>query len=336
MTGIQTPRATKADEAHLAYVASRPVAMQIAEMGRTEDVRFSPSNRRLAVAGYRKDSCTLFDIEIDRSAARPRINIHDAITLRSSALSEPHGFDFIDETTLVVANRTGLVVVLPIPGGASAGRTIDVTPISVIRWASRKQRIHSPGSVCVGQRGRLTVELLVCNNYRNLVSRHLLATKGWRGPIWNRVFLRDGLDIPDGIALSRDGSRLAVSNHSSHEVFIYDRNSPLTRQTKPHGILSGVEYPHGLRFSPNSTRLWVADAGAPVVVLYEDLSGGWKGGRAPTATITVLDDALFLKGRDNPQEGGPKGLDLDTTGEIVVITNEQQPLAFFHAPTLVG
>ncbi len=336
---MQTQRARLSgisDAAQLNYTASPHVAELIAAMGRTEDVRFSPSNRRLAVAGYLKDRCTLLDIEIDRAAARPGIVIRDAMTLCSPMLNEPHGFDFIDENTLVVANRSGIVVVLPIPRGASAGRTVDIAPTTEIRWVGPEQAIHSPGSVCVGRRGLLTVELLVCNNYNNLISRHIIPAWRWPRKIWNSVLLMDGLEIPDGITLSPNGSRLAISNHSRHEVRIYDRRAHLSPRSKAHGILGGVAYPHGLRFSPDGTQLWVADAGAPSVAIFRDPTGNWEGAHEPDAVITVLDEATFLKGRANPEEGGPKGLDLDATGDIVVITNELQPLAFFHAPTLVG
>ena len=44
-----------------------PVQATLAQLGRTEDVRFSPDNRRLALAGYGEDTCLLLDIRIDAS-----------------------------------------------------------------------------------------------------------------------------------------------------------------------------------------------------------------------------------------------------------------------------
>jgi hypothetical protein len=43
----------------------------------------------------------------------------------------------------------------------------------------------------------------------------------------------------------------------------------------------------------------------------------------------VLDEETFLRGRHNPMEGGPKGLDIDSEHNIFVTTNEYQNLAFF-------
>jgi len=48
-----------------------------------------------------------------------------------------------------------------------------------------------------------------------------------------------------------------------------------------------------------------------------------------------MDDAVFERGQHNPQEGGPKGLDLDTSSKILVLTSECQPLAFFDVPVLL-
>jgi hypothetical protein len=42
-----------------------------------------------------------------------------------------------------------------------------------------------------------------------------------------------------------------------------------------------------------------------------------------------------MRGRHNPEEGGPKGLAFDRTGRIVAITNEEQPLSFHTLPSLL-
>ena len=42
-----------------------------------------------------------------------------------------------------------------------------------------------------------------------------------------------------------------------------------------------------------------------------------------------MDDATFLRGRYNPEEGGPKGIDVDRDMSVLATTCEHQPLAFF-------
>jgi len=43
-----------------------------------------------------------------------------------------------------------------------------------------------------------------------------------------------------------------------------------------------------------------------------------------------MDDETFSRGYYNPEEGGPKGLDIDCDKGILAVTSEMQPLAFFE------
>ena len=63
--------------------------------------------------------------------------------------------------------------------------------------------------------------------------------------------------------------------------------------------------------------------------LYDRDGADWNGSREPVASLRVLEEERFLKGHVNPQEGGPKGIDLSAGGDILAITCEEQPLAFF-------
>ena len=44
---------------------------------------------------------------------------------------------------------------------------------------------------------------------------------------------------------------------------------------------------------------------------------------------------MFQRGRTNDAEGGPKGVDIDNSGTILVVTCEEQPLAFFRVADLI-
>ena len=48
-----------------------------------------------------------------------------------------------------------------------------------------------------------------------------------------------------------------------------------------------------------------------------------------------MDEAAFSRGRTNPQEGGPKGLAINSGSNVLVVTSEFQPLAFFDVPALL-
>jgi hypothetical protein len=73
----------------------------------------------------------------------------------------------------------------------------------------------------------------------------------------------------------------------------------------------------------------VADAGDPVVHVYAKGGNSWRGSRKPVTSIEVMDAEVFLKGRHNAQEGGPKGIDIDNEMNVLVTTCEHQALAFF-------
>ncbi|TPL04421.1 hypothetical protein FJ938_16745 [Mesorhizobium sp. B2-4-14] len=53
------------------------------------------------------------------------------------------------------------------------------------------------------------------------------------------------------------------------------------------------------------------------------------GHRGPARSVAVLDEETFLRGRGNPEEGGPKGPDIDRSNSVVAITCEERTLAFF-------
>jgi hypothetical protein len=88
------------------YSSSQPATDIIAAMGRTEDLKFSPSNKLLAIAGYAKNKIAVFNIDI-AVADGTKITLTNAFEVYSEQLKEPHGLDFLDEETIIVTNRSG-------------------------------------------------------------------------------------------------------------------------------------------------------------------------------------------------------------------------------------
>lgn len=302
----------------------------LAGMGRTEDIRFSPDNRRMGIAAFVGNACFLFGIAIDRSPAGPAIRIDGCLELRSQAIREPHGIEFVGADRLLVANRAGGLALFSIPERITGHERIRIRPIREIRSASLFRKLESPGSLCLAAHDRERAEVLVCNNYAHRITRHVIPLNGRLRPSWNSIHLDQGFQIPDGIAMTSDRSWLAVSNHNSRSVLMFDRGTAPKRDAAASGTLVGAGYPHGIRFSGDGHRVYVADAGAPFVHLYESRTGGWSGTHRPAASIRVLDEARFLKGHLNPEEGGPKGIDLSSQSDLLAVTCEQQPLAFFR------
>jgi DNA-binding beta-propeller fold protein YncE len=303
-------------------------------MGRTEDVRFSPDNRRLAVAAFNHHRIALFDVEITASAGTKQVALTGAVELSSPSFKYPHGVDFIDDETLVVASRFADVAIFKLPPRGSAAQAREVTPIEQL-GAGAASLLNSPGSVAVVRRA-LQAELLICSNAGHSVTRHVVDRAAGCAIRRGEILLQKWLNLPDGVAASHDGSWIAVSNHNTHNVLLYDNTRPLHAGSLPDGALRCVHYPHGLRFAADGRHILVADAGAPFIHVYAQEGQGWGGVRNPAASIRIMDDARFVRGRSNPQEGGPKGIDIDRGGSVLVATSEHQPLAFFDLPALLA
>ena len=304
----------------LEYEAPDEVRDALAGMGRTEDLRFSPDGRRLALACYGTNRVAVASVELDARIALTRL-----VYLESELLREPHGIDFLDDETIVVGNRSGSIEAFRIDPDAQ-----ELEPIGCAGDSSGL--IDSPGSVAVRALESGRHELLACNNWADRITRHPLVSD--RSAASGEVVARRWLDLPDGLAFSHDGRWLAVSNHNAHAVFVYE--SPTSGEdAEPAGILRGVSYPHGLRFADDDRNLLVADAGAPYVYCFAS-DGDWRGARLPVSTMQVVDDATFERGRRNVEEGGPKGLDVHGHANVVAITLEEQPLAFFELDAIVG
>lgn len=318
----------------ISYAAPDSVRDVIASMGRTEDVRFSPSGGRLAVAAFNLKAVVVFDIDIARSASGRAVALTRAVKFLSPSLTYAHGLDFIDDDTIVVASRGGDIPIFKLPSGELAGDSYELSPVQMLR-ASELPMLMTPGSVSAFANGRDSHEILVCNSYAHRVTRHRLDWSQGCSLTSSEILLEKWLDIPDGVSVSGDRQWLAVSNHNAHNVLLYRDPQSLNPGSAPDGVLRSVLYPHGVRFSADGRHIIVADAGTPYVHVYANDGAGWQGVRNPVASVRVMDQSVYLRGRNNPQEGGPKGIDIDAGMNVLVTTCECQPLAFFDLPAIL-
>lgn len=315
------------------YRADDQTQALIGALGRTEDLRFSPSNRRLAIAAFNGARIAILDVQVGKAGGMPDILLTGSMAISSPVLSYPHGVDFLDDDTLAVANRGGAVAIFKLPPGQSGA--CDLSPIQVLE-PGHGSLVFTPGSISVVQGRDDSCELLVCNNYADKISRHVVARRDGCFIVESEVLLGKWLNLPDGVCASRDGRWIAVSNHNSNNVLLYDRSTGLNEASSPVGVLRGITYPHGLRFSPDSRHLILADAGAPFVHVFARGEEGWHGTRMPAASIRVMDEQVFRPGRKNPQEGGPKGIDFDRSMSVLATTCEFQPLQFLDAAAVLA
>jgi DNA-binding beta-propeller fold protein YncE len=316
------------------YTAAPRVRAAVAALGRTEDLSLSPNGRRLAVASFIRNRITVFDIDIMSSPGGAQVALTGGVEVSSPALQYPHGVAFIDDDTLIVTNRGSGVIVFKLPSGDSDVASCELLPMA--SWAAGGPTLfNTPGSVSVAGVDKDVCEILICNNAGHSVTRHLLQRDAPGVMRNSHVLLRKHLDIPDGVSVSPDRRWIAVSNHRTHSVLLYENSPTLDADAEPDGILRRVYYPHGLRFTADGRYLIVADAGAPYLHIYAQHADEWRGVRHPVASVRVMDEAVFQTGRHNVEEGGPKGLDIDAGSNVVAVTSECQPLSFFDLPAML-
>jgi lipoprotein LpqB-like beta-propeller protein len=311
-TSITLPHVTAAVR-EIAFEASEQVRETLASLGRTEDVRLSPSRGRVALACYSPGAIAVGDIELATSPSGPDVTLTRLELLSSPLLREPHGLDWRGDDTLVVANRAGHLSVIRLEGEG----VVEVSSVPT----------DSPGSVALRPVGDGRHEAVVCGNWQSSITTFELDENDvLAGGI---PLLQRWLDLPDGIAVAATGRWLAVSNHNTHTVLVFDAKTA-REDADPIAVLRGVEYPHGLRFAADDRLLLVADAGAPNVHVFATTDGSWAIGAAyPAATVRVLDDATFARGHRTPMEGGPKGIDLDARTGVLLVTCEELALGVF-------
>jgi sugar lactone lactonase YvrE len=176
--------------------------------------------------------------------------------------------------------------------------------------------------------------LFICCNNRSTLTVHPYRLR--HGKIETgegTIVAQDWLEIPDGVAVSRDGCWIAVSDHEHHRILIYrDADKTLSCQLRD----DDLRHSHGLCFHPTGRSIYVADAGEREVHVYVS-ANGWNQSAINSAfKLAAVDPAAFHNTRNStierhrPLEGGIKGIDVDPSGHIIAATCHHQVLRFFE------
>lgn len=317
-------------DGRIAYEASSSTRDVISTIGRTEDIKLSPDGTRLAVADFQNNAIFLFSIRIDRVPPTPQISILQHSRISSGSLNRPHGLAFLGADHLIVCNRASDVVLFRLPSDSHDWTEGNLDPLATINGAGMLlAKVKSPGSVACYQVADNSYRILVCNNHWNFVSSHLITIANSVKVRHHGTLLEAGLKIPDGICCSPDQAWIAVSNHAHGEVLVYENTPDLDRHTRPTAVLRGLVCPHGVRFSRDGQRMFVADAASQYLHVFESANGRWQGAQDPSRSIRVLDDDAFYTGRYDSREGGIKGIDIDTFDTVLVTTRTDDTVAFY-------
>jgi hypothetical protein len=323
-------------QGRISYEASAEIHRVIASIGRTEDVRLSPANNRLAIAAFAENKIYMFSLRLGWSAENPAIQFASYLILSSSHFAEPHGLCFLDNDHIVVCNRAADVCIFRLPDFDGPSRQLTIAPLKVISGSGTMfATVKSPGSVDSYPLAGNRFKVVVCNNHWNFVSSHIVSLGKTIG-IRNCGRLTDErLCVPDGISISPDKQWIAISNHVHGEVLIYRNSADLNTALAPLAVLGGMVCPHGVKFTVDA-RVLVADAASQYLHVFERSGNTWEGYYSPWRSIRMLDDDTFYSGRHGAREGGIKGIDTDIGGRLLFTTHRLDVLGVYNLTELIG
>ena len=316
-----------------AAVAPSPMAVEMAgnaaqllgSLYRTEDVAVAPDGRRVAIPSFFGDHAVLADLDVDRDGDVPTLHVSSASIVQCEQLRHPHGAAFLDDRTLLVANRGAELMAIDVPPRGAGPSTVFRTG-RVLVGEHDPAPVAGPSSLSVRRSDGLA-DVLVCNNHSHTVTRYLFDIVDDLRVIDREVLIGDGLATPDGVDVSASGRWIAVSNHDTHEVFVYAYEPEAESPVRKVGTLRGANFPHGVRFVDDDRAILLGDAGLPYLYVFRAGDADWTGVRDPARTLRVMDDDTFNSARYNPQEGGPKGLAVLGDQGAVVLSSAYQHLA---------
>jgi hypothetical protein len=326
-------------EAQISYDASSEIHSVISGISRTEDLKLSPDNSRLAIVDFVCNKIFLFSVRIqvlDSSDVSPGIEILDYSVITSDSFQNPHGVAFLGNDNLIVCNRAADVCLFRIPTPGVYPRERKLKPYKTISGkGDLLAKVKTPGSVDCYQLDDNSYRVMVCNNHWHFISSHIIKPGKTARIINQGTLIQNALRIPDGVSISHDTDWIAISNHVDGEILIYKNTAELNSKTKAAAVLKGVVCPHGVRFSPDG-KVLVADAASQYLHVYESDNGNWNGEQYPARSIRIMDDETFYNGRYDSREGGLKGIDIDNTGRVLVTTHRFGVLGFYDLKKLLS
>lgn len=300
---------------------------------RSEDVRFSPSSGLVAVATTQR-RILLFAVEPD---TRP-VQAEFLTAIASPDLLAPHGVDWIDEETLVVANRGGGgLAFFRIPRANRWAPDTEIAAVSTVqsKWfgaPGETRELRARGIITGPSSARIHDGYVYAGcNKSNTVTRHRIGDGVSCDE--GELVAQEGVEIPDSALPSPDGVWLAVGDHDHHRILIFriGETSPCAQRSDPRLL-----YPHGVAFDPSGTLLIAADAGGRGLYVFHAPDGAWNLNQAAAISCTEgVAEAVFDRVQSETAEparaleGGTKGTDVSRDGRILVTTCRGQTLRFF-------
>ena len=319
----------------LEYNTTDQIRHIIRRIGRTEDVKFSPDNSRFIIAEFITNKLHFFSVEFDQTVSPADITLTNYCLVTSPDIKNPHGVCFLDNERIVVCSRYGDVSIFTIPEYQNELNEFEIrAEASIAGQGLLTSKVMTPGSVDCCQLSGNRYRIFVCNNYSHLVTSHIVDLTHGVKIEHEGVRMKKSLRIPDGISISPDQKWIAVSNHVHGQAVIFENKPNLNKSTPSANVLEGPICPHGLRFSPDGKKLYVADAATQYLFIYETEDGDWRTLQNPPRTIKVVDEGTFYYGQYGLKEGGVKGIDIDETNSFLISTHRMGVIELYDVEAL--
>lgn len=132
----------------------------------------------------------------------------------------------------------------------------------------------------------------------------------YNGTLVGSMGYSDGLDQPQGIAVSPDGEYIYVADTNNDRVVVYDREAWSLESTWTAGSLDS---PQGIAVSPSGEYIYVADTGNNRIVKYDN------------------DGSVVGQWGTNPQLSQPQGVCVSTNGRVYVADTGNNLIRMYDA-----
>ena len=262
-------------------------------IGRSEAVHLSPNGDKIGYCSFNLNKIIIFNIEKENQ--KIKINNHVVVECQ---LNYPHDFSWIDNSTIVVANREGPAIIFSIP--EKSGR---IEPILIID----KKETTKTNSVTIIKQKNMT-RLMFCNvsnyvSYCDIDINFQIKSIG--------IYLKS-LNVPDGVAINPSQSFISITNALGNNIIVCNllESSPIIE-------LKEINRPHSVEFLTDNILL--STGGNDPFVYCWDLKN--KNIKFKFRAINKKQYSLT--------EGGIKGICACLKSNILFLTSPDAPFLMF-------
>lgn len=262
----------------------------VSELGRVEAVRVSPNLKNIAYASFDNNEIVVLSVEIKKEIKINKIN------KIKCELNGPHDLNWIDDSTIVVANRNGPSIIVDILN-------------KKIKAKLENKILNKTNSVAVLKKND-KIRLLFCNifhyiSYCDLDMNYQIIEEG--------ILLKEKMKVPDGIAISPSTKKIAITSALTNQILICNDNFDVKKILKS-------ERPHSVDFIDDKNL--ISTGGNDPFLNIWDLN---KKTHHKYRGLSKKEFAL----RGSNTEGGIKGIDYCPIKKLLFATCPNSPFLIF-------